>query len=77
MSTYNIIHHVTLTSAYGRDYFNATDARKAFCDGKDFICNHPLYPNKPCSKRDIMPGMDVTIRYNKQRKLVTFNITHS
>lgn len=60
---------VTLTPAYGVDYKSAKEAIAAFKDGKDWVINSLYYPQTYCSNADFVPGVSVTLRYGKLRKV--------
>ena len=59
--------HIDLhvTPAMGRDYRNATQAKEDWHSGKDFVW-HGQY----LSKRDVVDGIEVWVRYGKLRKIV-------
>ena len=61
-----------LIPAYGRDYTNAEDAKAAFLSGEDWQTALGQY----CSKRDF-PGLLVTLRYSRQRKVMTVSVQGS
>jgi hypothetical protein len=54
-----------VTPAYGQDYSNTTQVKEAWHSGKDFVW-HGQY----LSKRDVVDGIEVWVRYGKLRKIV-------
>lgn len=59
---------MTVTGAYGRDYKNSKDALADWEAGKDFqIASVGRWMGSYISNRD---GMEVSIRYDRNRKIV-------
>jgi hypothetical protein len=64
-----------VTPAYGKDYKTSKEAREAWDRGADFIIQDIVHPacGKPCNKRDVPKGEEITIRYDKMQKLVVLS----
>lgn len=63
----------TLTPAYGKDYKSKAEALADLALGKDFKVIDIVNPSGTyCSIRDLKPGEEVKIRYDKLRKVVLF-----
>ncbi len=58
-----IKNYYVLSPAYGRDYNTASEALKAFEDGKDFVCR-----GRYCSVKDFKDAM-VEIRFNNSKEV--------
>jgi len=69
-----ISQNVTLTPAYGRDYRSKADVIQAFEEGLDFNCNSPVIGFAKCSIRDFANHTRVTLRYNKLRSSVSYQL---
>ena len=67
--------YLTISPAYGRDYKKASDATKDFVEGKDFIMESLMAGGWTyCSVRDFAPGVVVSVRYAKMRKVVNVKV---
>ena len=65
-----------LTPAYGRDFRSAEKARINFRSKMDWSLNNitSRYDGKYCSIRDCKAGDIVTLRFNKNRSVTTYQV---
>ncbi len=67
---------ITVSPAYGRDYKTAKAAKADFLAGKDFYGHFfdGIAHFKPCGVQDFVPGIDVIIRYCRDRKVTKVRV---
>lgn len=61
--------YVTVTPAYGVDYKNQAEVKKAWADGKDFYIQD-FKLSGYISNREVKPNMAIMVRYAKLTKVV-------